>query len=187
MTFNNDNRDQDELSPVTEELEREVLRGAINGREDAIKFLKAHGIEPTVEETIIIMRRLDYAYRSRDNISQVNSTNLENSNQQHDSSSRVNSANLESSNQQYDSRIEDVLKPQVEKSISEDSSEASSSEEKQQSFWERGDRAIAFSAGGAFLGGLIAQIPGAIVGALAGAIFGWFEKSKPASSSKNSI
>ena len=55
-----------------------------------------------------------------------------------------------------------------------------------QNFVEKGDRAIAFSAGGAFLGGLIAQIPGAVVGALAGAIFGWFEKSKPANSSEDS-
>lgn len=53
-------------------------------------------------------------------------------------------------------------------------------------FVEKGDRTIAFSAGGAFLGGLIAQIPGAIVGALVGAIFGWFEKDKPATSSEDS-
>jgi hypothetical protein len=44
---------------------------------------------------------------------------------------------------------------------------------------------IAFASGGAFLGGLIAQIPGAIAGALAGAIFGWFDK-KSANSPENS-
>lgn len=48
-----------------------------------------------------------------------------------------------------------------------------------------GDRMIAFSSGGAFLGGLIAQIPGAIVGALAGAMFGLFETARIANTSKN--
>lgn len=50
---------------------------------------------------------------------------------------------------------------------------------------EKGDRMIAFASGGAFLGGLIAQIPGAVAGALAGAIFGWFDK-KSANSPENS-
>lgn len=44
--------------------------------------------------------------------------------------------------------------------------------------WERGDRAIAVAAGGAVLGGLIAQVPGTIVGGIAGVLFGLFVPSK---------
>ncbi|MES1026499.1 hypothetical protein ABN584_26735 [Gloeocapsa sp. BRSZ] len=43
---------------------------------------------------------------------------------------------------------------------------------------ERGDRAIATAAGGAFLGGLIAQLPGAIAGGAFGALFGLFVRTK---------
>ncbi|MUL35866.1 hypothetical protein [Gloeocapsopsis dulcis] len=46
---------------------------------------------------------------------------------------------------------------------------------------ERGDRAIATAAGGAFLGGLIAQLPGAIAGGAFGAIFGLFVRTKKSS------
>jgi hypothetical protein len=52
------------------------------------------------------------------------------------------------------------------------------------SFIQKGDRIIAFASGGAFAGGLIAQIPGAIIGAVAGAMFGWFESSKIAKTSE---
>lgn len=44
--------------------------------------------------------------------------------------------------------------------------------------WERGDRAIAIAAGGAVLGGLVAQVPGTIIGGIAGALFGFFVPSK---------
>ncbi|MEO1210644.1 MAG: hypothetical protein AAFX78_14000 [Cyanobacteria bacterium J06638_20] len=40
-------------------------------------------------------------------------------------------------------------------------------------FWERGDRIIALSAGGATLGAMIAQFPGAIIGGICAAIFAW--------------
>ncbi len=55
-----------------------------------------------------------------------------------------------------------------------------------QSVWKRGDRVIALSSGGAFLGGLIAQVPGAVVGAVTGAIFGWFDGAETASHTTNS-
>lgn len=42
---------------------------------------------------------------------------------------------------------------------------------------ERGDRVIALSSGGAFLGVLIAQIPGAIIGGLFVGIYAWFSGS----------
>jgi len=42
--------------------------------------------------------------------------------------------------------------------------------------WERGDRMIAMTAGGAFLGGTIGLAPGAIIGATAGAIFALLAK-----------
>lgn len=42
----------------------------------------------------------------------------------------------------------------------------------------KGERAIAFSSGGSFLGGMIAQIPGAMVGALLGIIFAIAYKPK---------
>jgi hypothetical protein len=51
---------------------------------------------------------------------------------------------------------------------------------------DMGDRVIALSSGGAFLGGLIAQVPGAIVGALAGAIVGYLGNSKTTNSTENS-
>jgi Phycobilisome protein len=45
---------------------------------------------------------------------------------------------------------------------------------------ERGNRAIAIGAGYAFLGGLFAQLPGAIAGAVFGVLFGLFVNSKRA-------
>jgi hypothetical protein len=42
---------------------------------------------------------------------------------------------------------------------------------------EKGNRIIAFASGGAFLGGLIAQVPGAIAGAIIAAIYGTFVKT----------
>ncbi len=39
---------------------------------------------------------------------------------------------------------------------------------------ERGDRVVTLASGGAFLGVLIAQIPGAIVGGLLAGIYAWF-------------
>jgi len=45
---------------------------------------------------------------------------------------------------------------------------------KQSDFWKRGDRVMAIASGGAFLGVLLAQIPGAIIGGLIAAIYAWF-------------
>ncbi len=42
--------------------------------------------------------------------------------------------------------------------------------------WDRGERMIALASGGTFLGGLIAQVPGAVIGAFLGATFGWCKK-----------
>jgi hypothetical protein len=50
------------------------------------------------------------------------------------------------------------------------------------SFWDKADRVAVVIAGGAALGGAIAQIPGAIVGAALAAGYGWYisvAKSKP--------
>jgi hypothetical protein len=52
----------------------------------------------------------------------------------------------------------------------------SSQTTRQGSFGRRGDRMIAMTAGGAFIGGTIAQAPGAIIGATAGAVFALFAK-----------
>ena len=41
-------------------------------------------------------------------------------------------------------------------------------------FFKRGNRVISLASGGAFLGVLVAQIPGAIVGFILAAIFAWF-------------
>jgi hypothetical protein len=41
-------------------------------------------------------------------------------------------------------------------------------------FLKRGDRVLTFTSGGAFLGVLIAQIPGAIIGGLFAGIYAWF-------------
>jgi len=49
---------------------------------------------------------------------------------------------------------------------------------KQTDFWKRGDRVIALASGGAFLGVLLAQIPGAIIGGLLAAIYAWFTAPK---------
>ncbi|BAY21634.1 hypothetical protein NIES2100_13900 [Calothrix sp. NIES-2100] len=45
---------------------------------------------------------------------------------------------------------------------------------KQADFWQRGDHVIALATGGAFLGVLLAQIPGAIIGGLLAAVYAWF-------------
>ena len=45
------------------------------------------------------------------------------------------------------------------------------------SIFEKGDQIIAFAAGGGFAGGLIAQVPGAVIGALSGVVFGIFYKN----------
>nr|MDJ0581728.1 hypothetical protein [Crocosphaera sp.] len=44
--------------------------------------------------------------------------------------------------------------------------------------WKRGNKILAFASGGAFLGGLIAQIPGSIIGAVIAAIYGSMVKEK---------
>ncbi|WP_448599544.1 hypothetical protein [Thermoleptolyngbya sp.] len=44
-------------------------------------------------------------------------------------------------------------------------------------FWERGDRVIALGSGGAFLGALLAQVPGAVVGGVLATLFAWFTYS----------
>ncbi len=40
--------------------------------------------------------------------------------------------------------------------------------------WEKVDRILIMAAGGAFIGGLIAQIPGAIIGSLVAALYGFY-------------
>jgi serine/threonine protein kinase len=47
---------------------------------------------------------------------------------------------------------------------------------KKTGIWDKGNRAIALASGGAFLGSFIAQAPGAIIGAIAGIIFGFLAK-----------
>ena len=57
----------------------------------------------------------------------------------------------------------------------------------QTGFWERGSRIIALSAGGAFLGAAIAQVPGAVIGGLFAAIFmWWYSEPKRTSSRRHS-
>ncbi|NER36822.1 MAG: serine/threonine protein kinase [Oscillatoria sp. SIO1A7] len=53
---------------------------------------------------------------------------------------------------------------------------ASSDGESRDNIWKRGDRLIVFASGGVLLGGLIAQLPGAIMGATLGAAFGLLAK-----------
>lgn len=53
----------------------------------------------------------------------------------------------------------------------------SSNQSKESDFWEKGDRVVAIIAGGAFLGGTLGQVPGAIVGAVLAAIYGWYTSS----------
>lgn len=53
-------------------------------------------------------------------------------------------------------------------------------------FWQRGDRLIALASGGAFLGGLLAQIPGAIVGGLLAGVFAWLSNDAKTSPGRNS-
>jgi len=48
------------------------------------------------------------------------------------------------------------------------------SSQNQSSVWERGDRLIALTAGGAALGATIAQVPGAFIGGILAAVFSWF-------------
>ncbi|MGG6263266.1 hypothetical protein ACQ4M3_39715 [Leptolyngbya sp. AN03gr2] len=47
-----------------------------------------------------------------------------------------------------------------------------STHSQQPDFWEKGDRVIAIVAGGAGIGGMIGQIPGALIGGTLAAIFG---------------
>jgi hypothetical protein len=44
-------------------------------------------------------------------------------------------------------------------------------------FWDRGNTIVTMISGGAFLGVLLAQMPGAIIGAIVAGIFGWFSSS----------
>jgi hypothetical protein len=64
-------------------------------------------------------------------------------------------------------------------------SDTGSNPSKMNQLFQKGDRIIALSSGGAFLGGLIAQVPGSVVGALAGAILGYLGHSKPTNSTEN--
>ncbi|MEO1146369.1 MAG: hypothetical protein AAFY26_12350 [Cyanobacteria bacterium J06638_22] len=54
-------------------------------------------------------------------------------------------------------------------------------------FWARGDRLIALSAGGATLGAMIAQVPGAIIGGILAAIFAWSSYSSKNESSRSEV
>lgn len=40
--------------------------------------------------------------------------------------------------------------------------------------WKRGDRVVSLGSGGAFMGVLIAGIPGAIIGGLLCSVYAWF-------------
>lgn len=48
-----------------------------------------------------------------------------------------------------------------------------------ETFWDKADRTLVCTTGGAFLGVMIAQLPGAIVVGLLAGIYGWFAKSRP--------
>jgi hypothetical protein len=50
----------------------------------------------------------------------------------------------------------------------------SSEVDDQPDFWERGNTIVTMISGGAFLGVLLAQMPGAIIGGVIAGIFGWF-------------
>jgi hypothetical protein len=50
---------------------------------------------------------------------------------------------------------------------------------------ERGDRVVTLASGGAFLGVLIAQIPGAIIGGLFAGIYAWFSAANVKTDEKN--
>jgi hypothetical protein len=41
-------------------------------------------------------------------------------------------------------------------------------------FWDKADRIVVMTAGGAALGSAIGQIPGALVGAMFAALYGWY-------------
>ena len=56
------------------------------------------------------------------------------------------------------------------------------SQENPSQFWDKADRIAVMTAGGAALGGAVAQIPGAIIGGLIAAGYGWyigFGQAKP--------
>jgi phosphoglycolate phosphatase-like HAD superfamily hydrolase len=58
--------------------------------------------------------------------------------------------------------------------------QASSQKAIRPNFWKRGDRVVTLASGGAFLGVLLAQIPGAVIGGLLAAIYAWFSaESEP--------
>lgn len=48
---------------------------------------------------------------------------------------------------------------------------------KQSDFWERGNFIVTMASGGIFLGVLLAQVPGAIIGGLLAILFAWFSSS----------
>ncbi|MDJ0732434.1 MAG: serine/threonine-protein kinase [Crocosphaera sp.] len=51
--------------------------------------------------------------------------------------------------------------------------------------WKRGNKILAFASGGAFLGGIIAQIPGSIIGAVMAGIYGNMVKEERTESMRN--
>lgn len=53
-------------------------------------------------------------------------------------------------------------------------------------FWDKADRVAVTTAGGAAIGGSIAQVPGALVGALIGASYGWYVSFSRKNSSETS-
>jgi hypothetical protein len=52
--------------------------------------------------------------------------------------------------------------------------DSQSTEHTQVDFWERGNRVVALASGGAFLGVLLAQLPGAILGGVLVGLYAWF-------------
>lgn len=62
----------------------------------------------------------------------------------------------------------------------------SSSQKTSDRFWDKTDRIAVMAAGGVALGGAIAQLPGAIIGGLIAAGYGWYIGFGLAKSSRNS-
>ena len=62
----------------------------------------------------------------------------------------------------------------------------SSSEETPAQFWDKTDRIAVMTAGGAALGGAIAQLPGAIIGGFIAAGYGWYIGFGQSKTSRNS-
>lgn len=159
--------------PLPQDLHEEIRRVGRALEKHQLDVIKE--IPSLVERDVVLSKQYKFAYRRLQKQYQA---------QERTKSLAVNgSASLELESQIAQILNTDDISEAAKKFVSRLDSQLTDTS-KQADFWKRGDRVMAIASGGAFLGVLLAQIPGAIIGGLLAATYAWFTASQ-AQSDKN--